>query len=76
MTFAEAVAAAHDWASANGATVRFTRVNGIDGGDGRVWSSLMVDTKGTAPGLMANQIPDVVDTIRKTAEPFDFTVGD
>lgn len=75
MTFVEAVAAAHDWAVANGATVRFTRANGIDGGDGRVWSSFMVDTKGTAPGLMSSQIPDVVDTFRKTTDPFDFTVG-
>lgn len=73
--FVEAVAAVHDWAVDNDATVRFTRAVDIDGMDGRRWTSFMVDTKGTAPGRVSSERPEAVDAIMAEMDPFDFTVG-
>lgn len=75
MTFVEAVVAAQDWAERTGAQARITRATGIDGGDGRVWVSFIINTTGAAPGRMASDIPEVVEVFRKTTEDFDFTVG-
>ena len=75
MNFPEAVVAAHDWAVENNATVTITKVHGIDGFDGKIWSSFIIHTKGTAPGAFAKANQEITDFFQKMDEDFSFTVG-
>lgn len=75
MNFHEAVASIHDWATANGATIRITRARGIVGDDGKVWDSFMVDTQNAHPGAAAKFNQQAMQVIRRTPGNFDFIVG-
>lgn len=75
MNFPEAVVETHNWADANNATVSITKAIGIDAGDGRIWSSFIIETTGAMPGEFAQQNPEITDFFMKSTEPFHFSTG-